>query len=180
MGTKSKVILVLLIIGLSLFGIVQGIVLPNMKENKEQYARDQQEPVTHHFEESLPYENLYMGDASNTMNLFHSLPLNNIEKSFQLDSEEYSVEVIYNGKISEIGSEKIEKSVVYNATAAFVLIDNVEAVQFNFIDGDYEFSRSKVSEGYEIPLAELAEVEVWDREVQTKLNDPDYIQYFLE
>lgn len=180
MNTKNKVILFLLIIGFSLFGVIQGIVLPNIKQDEEQYVKDQQDPLTHSFEASLPYKNKYMGNASNLFNLFHSLPLNNIEKTFQLDSETLSAEVIYNGKASDIGIEKIERSVVYNATAAFALIDNLEVVQFSFYDQSYQMLRSEIQAGYELPLSELADVDMWEKEVQLKLKDSDRVRAFLE
>lgn len=180
MNTKNKVILFLLIIGFSLFGIIQGVVLPNIKQDEAQYVKDQQEPLTHDFEASLPYKNKYMGNASNLFNLFHSLPLNNIEKTFQLDSEILSAEVIYNAKASNIGIEKIERSVVYNATAAFALIDNLEVVQFSFYDQNYQMLRSEIQAGYELPLSELADADMWEREVQFRLKDPDRIRVFLD
>lgn len=179
MNTKNKVILLLLIIGLVLFGVIQGIVLPNIEQDEEQYAKDQQESLTHDFEASLPYKNKYMGNASNLFNLFDSLPLNNIEKTFQLDSEILSAEVIYNGRISEIGKEKVERTVVYNATAAFALIDNLNVVHFSFYDENYELFRSEIQAGYEIPLSELAEVEMWEREVQLELKDTNRVHAFL-
>ncbi|EIM05380.1 hypothetical protein A1A1_16485 [Planococcus antarcticus DSM 14505] len=180
MNTKNKVILFLLIIGFSLFGVIQGIVLPNIKQDEAQYVKEQQEPLTHNFEASLPYKSKYMGNASNLFNLFHSLPLSHVEKTFQLDSEMLSAKVIYNERISDIGIEKVERSVVYNATAAFALIDNLEEVQFSFLDQNYQVLRSGIQAEYEVPLSELAEVEVWEKEVQLELKDPNRVRSFLE
>lgn len=71
--------------------------------------------------------------------------------------------MIYNGRISDVGIEKVERSVVYNATAAFALIDNLEAVQFYFYDLNYQVFLSEMQAVYKVPLSELANVDMWER-----------------
>ncbi len=176
MKTRSKIILCLLVIAVVLFGAVQGIIVPKLVRSGQQSGIKLQDPSTHDFDSILKYKNKYMGNASNFANLFYSLPLNDVEMTFHLFPEELTGEVNYKKTINAIGEDKVERAIIYNATTAFVLIDNLEAVAFNFEGSSYKVLRSDVEKWYGVNLQTLAEKSVWEKTVQNKLSDDDYVQ----
>lgn len=181
MKARNKFILGLIVVGIALFGIVQGIIIPRIAQNEQQYAAAQQDPLTHDFENTLKYKNQYMGNAGNVTNLFRSLPLNNVDRSFQLYPDTYTVEINYKESIGDIGEDQVGRALIYNATAAFALIDNLEAIHFHFINGaSAKVLRSDVERWYGVKAAALAEQGNWRNRVQSKLDDEEYVRQCKE
>lgn len=178
MKTRNWVIICLMIVGVVVFGIVQGSVIPHITQEKQQYISEQKDPLTHDIGGILKYKSRYMGNASNIANLFYSLPLSNLEMSFQLRPEILKLEVNYKGDIPfrTISEDKVKQSFIYNATAAFSLIDNLEAIQFKIDGTSYNVVRSHVEQWYGVKLATLTEADTWASLVQSKLNDSKYLQ----
>ncbi len=175
MKTKNKLIIGLIAVGIVFVVAAQGTIMPRIAQ-KEQPVAESQDLSTHDFDSVLKYKNEYMGNASNLANLFHSLPLNDIEMSFQLFPDTLTAVINYKAPVKAIGQDKVNKALIYNATAAFVLIDNLEGVKFSFEGSSYKVLRSDVEKWYGVDLPVLAEKVAWEKTVQGKLGDDDYVQ----
>ena len=80
----------------------------------------------------LVYRSPYMGDNSNIINLFNSLPnAEKFGKQFELFPDTHSVKVYYTPH-AELSHDDRMAMMLYNATAAFALIDNLEEITFVF------------------------------------------------
>ena len=178
MKARNKIIIFLIVFGISLFGIVEGVIKPKMDKSNKQYLENQQDPLFHDIESVLKYKNKYMGDASNISNLFYTLPLSDSETKFELFPDELRAEVNYRTTVLDIGEEKVKKSLIYNSTVAFALIDNLEAINFNFTGESYKVLRKDVEKWYEAELSSLTEKDTWNKLVQNKLSYNEYVREF--
>jgi hypothetical protein len=175
MKIRDKIIVSLAVIGIVLFGIVQGVVIPKDNQKKAEYLAEQQNPTTHDLDSILNFKTKYMGDASNIVNLFNKLPLSNNSMSFELFPGELTAEMKYKDSIENINEDKVNKALIYNSTAAFALIDNLEAINYNFTDRDYKVLRSDVEKWYGEDLSGLLNSDAWKSKVQDKLVDNEYV-----
>ena len=73
MSKKNKVILALPAVAAVLFCVLQFVILP--PKLAAQDAFHQNHAITHDIAPSLAYRSPYVGDNSNTVALFQSLPL---------------------------------------------------------------------------------------------------------
>ena len=174
MRTRNHFIILLLTLGIALYGVIVGYIEPKQAEIRAEYLNNQQNPITHDFESVLKYKNKYMGNSSNTSKLFRSLPLSNIEMFFRLYPEQLTAEVNYKGTVLEIGEDKVNLSLIYNATVSFVLIDNLEELILNFDGKSYSAMRKDVEEWYGVELMTLTDLNNWKEIVQNKLVDREY------
>lgn len=180
MRTRNRIIICLIVVGLALFGVVHGIIMPQIEHTKKQYMEDQQNPLSHDIENALQFKSKYMGDNSNIINLFNSLPLNNVGMSFRLIPDKLTAEINYKSYVKDIGEDQVNKALIYNATASFALIDNLEAINFNFIGTSYKVSRNDVANWYGVKLSTLLKKDVWEKTVQNKLKDSEYVLDFIK
>ena len=141
---------------------------------------DQQNPTTHDLNNILKYKNKYMGNSSNIINLFYNLPLSNMEISYELFPDKLTAQVNYKEKIENINKNKVVKALLYNSTAAFALIDNIEAINYNFTGLTYKVSRSDVEKWYGQNLSALLNTEDWKSKTQLKLEDNEYVNGFAK
>lgn len=72
----------LFLVGAISLTMVEGYLKPEAEAKEEQYRMEQRNPLTHDFENVLPYKHKYMGDAGNLGNLNYHLPLSDIPKTF--------------------------------------------------------------------------------------------------
>ncbi len=177
---RNQIIIFLIIVGVLLFGIVEGMIIPGINEREQQYIAAQEDPLTHDFERVLRFKNRYMGNASNLSNLFHSLPLSEVGISFRLFPDELTVEVNYGDTVWRVGETKVEKGLIYNATAGFALIDNLEHIAFNFVGASYAVSRKDVQEFHGINISTLAEKKTWENNFQKRLQDNEYVRSYIK
>lgn len=174
MNARNKLIIGLIIVIIAFVGIAQGIIMPRIAQEEQSTAKPL-DPLTHDFSSILKYKNKYMGNASNLGNLFHSLPLNDIGMSFQMFPDTLAADINYKANASDIDEYKLNRALIYNSTAAFVLIDNLEAVRFNFEEASYKILRSDVEKWYGTSLRTLAGKGIWEEKVQSKLRDDKYV-----
>lgn len=188
---KNMWIMVLLLIGFVGFIWIQLVVLPNKNQAEERYAKEQLNPLTQDFNYIAKYESDYLGDNSNTFNLFRSLPMTQDEMTFQLYPEELGVEVHYpttlsesthstitTDKDNEYGQDEVliaHRTLLYNATAGFALIKNMDQLTLEFQDNVFEFKRSDVESKYS-NLDQLLDENMWTQEVQQPLEDDQYVE----
>lgn len=175
MKARNNIIIGLALIGIIFFGVVQGIIIPQKNQKEQQYIINQQEPTTHDFDSVLKYKHEYMGNAGNLMNLFYSLPLNNLERTYQLYPDTLTAEINFKDKLTNNVENKGYKALIYNASAAFSLIDNLEIIYFNFEDVSYKVTKKDIEKWYGRDAATLAEKDIWKQNVQSKLNDEQYV-----
>jgi hypothetical protein len=138
------------------------------------------DPLTENFTNLLPYKSNYMGDNSNIININNNLPLSQIKKSFYLHPDTLMAEINYNKSTKNIDSEKLQQAIVYNSTANFVLVDNLKTLRLNFTDVSFTISRTSLERWYGTKLSDLQNVSKFNKEVQDKLNDVDYVNNFME
>jgi len=129
-----------------------------------------QDPRTHNFEKVLSYENDYMGNASNLGNLFGALPLNEYKGTFEMDPEIYSLVMDYNTSAEELG-ETAKQAVIYNTTAAFTLIGNLEVSEMRFQDKSYTVTKENVEKWFKTTLVDLKDPVVFKERVQDRLTE---------
>lgn len=165
----------LLLLGCVLTGIVYGAVIPGMEQEREAKILRQQHPLTHDVTEILDYHHPYMGNAGNLGNLFNALPLNQMPRTLQLYPDALTAELRYADSAQSIDPLLLEQSLIYNAAAAFALIDNLQTIRFNFNDEVYSVNREQTEAWFDLPASALIEPETWQEEVQQKLEDSVYV-----
>ena len=180
MNKKNIWILVLLIIGITGIVAVEGYAKPKAREQAARYEAEQKSPYTHDISRSMKFKSKYMGDASNLSNLNYSLPFNELDRTFQLFPDDLTAELKYKDSSSKLGAAQLEEMLVYNTTANFVMIDNLQTMQFTFEDTAFSIQRKAVEEWYggEDKLALLQNEQQWREVVQYKIKDREYIQKF--
>ncbi|WP_313892821.1 DUF4825 domain-containing protein [Psychrobacillus sp.] len=144
-------------------------VLRNNQVKSEEDKETQLSTATHRFEKVLAYENDYMGYASNTNNLFNNLPLADKKEGIELNSDESILIVNY----KTVSDEEVEKAVIYNATAAFVLIKNLQEIDMRFSNHSYAVTRENVEHWFGGNFAELIEPSFFKEAVQDQLLKPN-------
>lgn len=174
MKNRDRLIIGLLAVGVIFFAAIQFVIIPHNNANEKAYAAAQQEPATHDLSSILPYKSRYMGDASNDANLFYHLPLCNIGMSFGVDSTNYRLEVDYKETVENIGEEKVQSALLYNSTAAFALISNLNAIEYNFTGASYEVKRTDIEALYS-GFGTVLQKSNWKTSVQDKMNDVAYV-----
>ncbi len=179
MNKKSKRISCLLGIAVILFCIIQFGVIPADQEKQEKYAQNQTDALTHDITSIEDYKSPYIGNASNTGNLFWNLPLNNVDMKFEIHSETCALTVNYLDTVWNIGEEKVQRDLIYNSVAAMAAIDNLSGITYNFSGKSYSFSRKQMEDVFGSPLSELLEQEKWSNEVQDKLSAADFVEQFF-
>lgn len=102
----------------------------------------------------LKYKNKYLGNNSNTINLYYSLPLSKYGFTTELDSTNLGIIINYNNSEFYINEDSddnlfVKKSILYNAISTFVLIDNVEYIIYNFSGTSYKFNKNDMIESYD-------------------------------
>lgn len=196
MKNKNRLIIGLLIVGIALFSIVQFVIVPQYNAKAEQYLSEQLEATTHDINYILPYKNEYMGNNSNMANLFLHLPLATSKMKFQLFPDSFTIQVDYEDTLLNVGKEsaahkslaasgskdelnqiyenEVEKSLIYNSTAAFALIDNLEHIIYHFSDVSYKVDRDEVEVLYN-EFAKILNEANWKSEVQNPLKDSGHV-----
>lgn len=158
----------ILIVGIPLFIWIQFFEVPNKVKLGEE--KMQQDPKTHTFENVIKYESMYMGDASNINNLLNDLPLNEYKESIELDTDDLTLFVDYEVDAMEI-EEKIQQSVIYNSTATFALVENLEKMDMKFQNETFTISRDRVEKWFGMTLVDFKDPEVFQEKVQEQLSE---------
>lgn len=176
MDKRRLIITIVVLIGVPLFIWIQFFEVPNKVKIGE--AKTQQNPETHQFQHVTSFENPYMGDSSNIGGLFQALPLNQERGSLEMDSETFSLIVNYNTTTAELG-RKAEQGVIYNTTAAFTLIGNLQSVEMRFEDKSYTVTRENVEKWFGTTLVDFKDPEMFKEKVQDKLKQVDIDDWIM-
>jgi len=178
MNKKNKIIIGLLAIAIVLFCAIQFWIIPTNRTKEAEYARNQTDALTHDISVVETYKTPYIGNASNTSGLFEVLPLSDISKKYEINSDNCTLTVNYLDTVWNIGEEKVQRDLVYNSVAAMAAIDNLSGITYNFSGESYSFTRKQIEDVFGTPLSNLLKQEKWSEEVQNKLNDTDFIGQF--
>ena len=195
MKRKNKQIMLLLCIGVILT-IVTAVIGVRQEQAKKAYGRAQFDATAADIAYITPYKNLYMGNASNIINLFYHLPLGGSSMKFHLFPEKMTVQVTYESTMIQAGKAnlqnisedakhmtdisdddcilEVKKSLIYNATAAFSLIDNLDAIEYVFSDAKYQVKRADIESIY-TDFKDIKNKNNWKTQVQKPLEKNDYI-----
>lgn len=180
MNKKNKIIIILLAIAVALFCIIQFWIIPANQEKKEAYAQNQTDALTHDISAIEDYMPVYLGDANNVRDLFGILPLNNISKQFEINSDNGALTVNYLETVWNIGEDRVKRDLIYNTVAAMAAIDNLSEITYNFSGDSYTFERTQMEDVFGTPLSKLLEQEKWSNDVQDKLKDTDFVEQFYK
>lgn len=173
---KNKLIAALFLVGLLLFFWMQKVYLPGQERIEGEVNLRQLDPETHDFEKVLKFKNPYMGNASNNINLNNNLPpLSDLRATFEQKPEEFKFIVNYVEPVGEIGEEKIVKAIIYNSTAFFVLINNLEILQFSFPDHTYTVTRERVNDWFGEDVTNFGDRKIFSQEVQQPLVEKEQL-----
>lgn len=174
MDNRRKVMIAFLIIGIPLFIWIQFFEVPSKVKIGEEKL--QQDSTTHEFEKVTQYESPYMGDASNVINLLNELPLNQYKGKIELDPDTLSLLVNYDIHSTEI-EHQAKQGVIYNSTAMFALIENIQQINMKFKDKTYSVSRDRVEKWFGTTLVDFKDPKVFKEKVQNPLNE-DFSAWF--
>ena len=175
MKSYNKVFTILLGMLLTILLILQFVIVPKLRHEDTNIEVTSLQPTKHNIESVFRYENDYMGNNSNTINLFGSLPLSDESLSFKMDSKKLEVIVSVDGSVANIGEEKVKQALIYDATAAFALLHNMNYLTFEFKDVTYQTNRTLVEAVYET-LNQLLDKDTWSTMVQKPLEDINYVE----
>ena len=178
MTKKRACILALVAVTAVLFAVIRCYVLPTRQAEAEAYAQRQTDARTHDITAIAPYRSPYMGDNSNTVALFQSLPLGQLGQTYELDSDACTVTVRYQAAAAELGLAVVQRDLVYDSVAAMAAIDNLKGVTYAFSDGTDSFSRAELEAVFGKPLSGLLEADKWTETVQKPLDSEAFVAQF--
>lgn len=178
MSKKNKIIIGLVTIAAILFCVIQFGVIPANQNKQAEYEKNQNDALTHDISAIEDFKNPYVGNATNTTQLFYALPLNQIAMKFQINSEECSLTVNYLDTVWNIGEEKTHRDLVYNSVAAMAAIDNLNAITYEFSGDSFSFNREQLEAVFGSPLSDLLDKDVWSEKVQSQMNSADFVKQF--
>ena len=84
------------------------------------------------------------------------------------------LEMNYKDTIRNIGEEKVKRSLLYNSTAAFALIENLKEIDYNFSEASYQAKRTDIEALYSNFLY-ILQTDQWKASVQAKMNNTQYV-----
>lgn len=176
---RKLTLIIFVVIVVPLFIWIQFFEVPSKVKLGEE--KMQQDPETHNFENVVNYESAYMGDASNTNALFNALPLNEKKGTIAMDPDTFLLVVNYDFNTVEHEKE-VEQAVLYNTTAAYALIENLQIIEMRFLDKSYTVTRENVEIWFGTTLFDLKDPEVFKERVQDRFkgNIDEWIEAYVE
>ena len=174
MKSRNKLIVIFFVLALSIFAVIQLVILPQQEREQEAYQAAPLDPETHDLNSILEYQNPYMGNASNLINLFGHLPLKEYPQTYSQDSDTFTFEIHYEVSSEEIAKADLQQRILYNSTAAFALIDNLQVIRYRFLDQTYMVDKEHFLLLYSDPPALLNQTD-WSLKVQKKLAEPKFV-----
>lgn len=125
----------------------------------------------------MKYKNPYVGNNSNTVNLFNAILLTDVPKKYQIDSEKCILTVHVEGTGNRNKNE-IRREVVYSSIASMAAIDNLSAVVYDFPDYEYTLQRKDIETILGDNLAKLLNEDIWYREIESKIDTKEFVDRF--
>lgn len=179
MNNRGKWIIALLLCGFVQLGVITMYIIPNNEQKEAIYWEQQKNPTTMDMERLKRYEHPYMGNHSNLIALFQSLPMGETLGPFKLHAEDLSVEIYYRDTDWAMGEEKVRANLLYNSTATFALIGNLEKITYHFSGSSYQVTRADVEKIFPEPKQILKSGE-WKTRVQNKFLDEEFLNKSID
>ncbi len=179
MKKRNNIILGLAVFAVALLAVTEFILLPRQQQAEESYRLAQENPITQDIATILPFKNKYMGNASNNMNLFHALPMHEYLNGFEQNPNQLELTVNYNVTTRNSGEndeQKLEQTLIYNSTAVFALIDNMQTLQYRLNDRTYTVTREKVGNSISKTPSSLLSQAEWKANLQDKLQNSGFVE----
>lgn len=167
MDKRRLIIGLIILIAIPLYIWIAYYEIPNKAEVGE--GKLQQKPLNHDFATALPFENEYMGDNSNTNGLIESLPLSEYKGTIEMDADKHSLLVHYNADTTELAGQA-EQAVLYNSTAAFVLLGNLQEFTMHFTNESFTVKRIQVESWFGTEFKELKDPDIFREKVQNPIG----------
>ncbi|MFD0710403.1 DUF4825 domain-containing protein [Paenibacillus sp. GCM10027626] len=180
MKRVNIVIIALFTCGLIGLILIELGIAPGVESREQQLAKEQRLPKTHHIEEVLKYRHDNMGNAANITRLNSELPLGYVDRTYSLDSERLAINIKFASDAASIGQELVEQALLYNSTANFALIGNLQTIRYQFENAAYTVERRQIEALYGKELWRLLEGNRWSEDVQRQLSDTEFIHQFLD
>lgn len=180
MKKRNKIIIALIAIAVIMFCTICFFIIPNMERNQAIYNSNQQDALTHDITAIEDYRTRYLGNAANVSGLFEQLPLSNVEKKYQIDSEKCSLTISYLDTVWNIGEQKVYQDLLYNVIAAMASIDNLSSITYAFPEYSFSFTRAEMEEVFDNDLSSLLDEKIWKEKVQDRIADKDFLEQFYE
>ena len=121
-------------------------------------------------EDLFQYKNAYVGDNSAVINIVNRSMQSDNFRGLELKTKETPYGIILNYDGSE--SEKNDKrTVIYNATYLFALIQNAEWITFNFKHQEYKITKNALIEWYGEDFSTFQSEEELKTLIQKKWDD---------
>ncbi|GMA51514.1 hypothetical protein GCM10025857_28710 [Alicyclobacillus contaminans] len=175
MKMRNLVIILLLAIGVFAFVIVEFSVKPIIRARQQAYLAAQENPLTHDVQGVLQYRNAYMGNASNDAHLNANLPLGRFIQTYELHPNQLELVIHYRRPDLSMTSSFFKAALLYDATANFALIGNLQAITFDFPAQAFHATRDAVQRWYGLNPSTLASGSTWKTQVQRRLGDEAYV-----
>lgn len=114
----------------------------------------------------------YLGDNSSVRDIVQQLPHGNQLKKMELSTKEkpYQLTLRYGGYTEGQVEQKSNRTAIYNATALFTLIPNVDQVNMMIEDASYHFTKQQLRDWYGKDFT------VYDNEKALKAFTKPYIE----
>lgn len=95
-------------------------------------------------------QDTYLGDNSNVRDIVQQLPHGDHLKKMELSTKEkpYQLTLRYGGYTEGQVEQKSNRTAIYNATALFTLIPNVDQVNMTIEDASYHFTKQQLRDWY--------------------------------
>ncbi|MGI1806692.1 DUF4825 domain-containing protein [Exiguobacterium sp. TDN 0502] len=92
----------------------------------------------------------YLGDNSSVRDIVQQLPHGNQLKKMELETKDkpYQLTLRYGGYTEGQVEQKSTRTAIYNATALFTLIPNVDQVNMTIEDASYHFTKQELRDWY--------------------------------
>ncbi len=118
------------------------------------------------------YKNAYVGDNSAVINIVNHSMQSERFRGLELKTKEMPYGIILNYDGSESESERNDKrTVIYNATYLFALIQNAEWITFNFDNQQYKITREALIKWYGKDFSTLPSEEELKKLIQNNWDD---------
>lgn len=171
MKRKNVWIFVLMLFTGLVYYFLGFMVIPEIRLRESLREMSQQNAMHHDITAIQKYRSPYLGNASNTGNLFYNLPMLQYSMTFAIDPESCTLTVRYD--VASEGVGPVRENLAYNTVAAMAAIDNLECICYELSDVEYTFTREQVEAHFGAPLAPLLDdPEQWretmDREIFQK------------
>lgn len=125
-------------------------------------------------EDLFKYKNAYIGDNSAVLHIVDQTMDSEKFKGLELKTKEkpYGIILNYDG----VGSERTYKrTVIYNATYLFALIQNAEWITFNFNDQEYKIEKQELRDWYGEDFSKLQSEKEIETLIQKNWDDEDRV-----